>query len=285
MVQTLSIAGGLKLDLEITRYDPPRGAESRFETNGIKLITGYELEPNGGGTRLTQTLDAKAGGITARMLIPVVQGRLEKKVTADLDRLKSRAGGLMLARARSRCSRSPRRRAAQVSTAADALRTDHVYVDPQAEQAGAVDAAALRSEIGDKPIYIAVLPESAVEGSPGRTLIALRQDVGEEGRYALVVGDELRTLPADAAPDAGDLQAALTEFAAGRARRRPAAAARSPASVRDRAADRGRRRRRVPARQPPPQARRRRQVGRRARRTSTRTSCGSATGSGRSSST
>ena len=37
MVQTLSIAGGLKLDLEITRYDPPRGAESRAETNGVKL--------------------------------------------------------------------------------------------------------------------------------------------------------------------------------------------------------------------------------------------------------
>jgi hypothetical protein len=102
--------------------------------------------------------------------------------------------------------------AAQVSTAADALRTDHVYVDPQAEQAGAVDAAALRREIADKPIYIAVLPESAVQGSPGRTLIALRQDVGEEGRYALVVGDELRTLPADAAPP-GDLQPALMEFA------------------------------------------------------------------------
>jgi hypothetical protein len=101
---------------------------------------------------------------------------------------------------------------AQVSTAADALRTDHVYVDPQAEQAGAIDAAALRSEIGDKPIYIAVLPESAVQGSPGRTLFALRQDVGEEGRYALVVGDELRTLPATDAP-AGDLQPALMKFA------------------------------------------------------------------------
>ncbi len=88
IVQTLSVAGGLKLDLEITRYEPPRGAESRFETNGIKLVTAYELAPTGGGTRLTQTLDAKASGITARMLIPVVQGRLEKKVTADLDRLK-----------------------------------------------------------------------------------------------------------------------------------------------------------------------------------------------------
>jgi hypothetical protein len=88
VVQTLSVAGGLKLDLQITRYDPPRGAESRFETNGIKLVTAYALESNGGGTRLTQTLDAKAGGITARMLIPVVQGRLEKKVVEDLQRLK-----------------------------------------------------------------------------------------------------------------------------------------------------------------------------------------------------
>ena len=88
VVQTLSVAGGLKLDLEITRYDRPRGAESRFETNGIKLVTAYELASNGVGTRLTQTLDAKAGGITARMLIPVVQGRLEKKVATDLDRLK-----------------------------------------------------------------------------------------------------------------------------------------------------------------------------------------------------
>ena len=67
--------------MEITRYDPPRGAETRFETNGMKVVSAYVLEPNGGGTRLTQTLDAKAGGFTARMLIPVVQGRLEKKLT------------------------------------------------------------------------------------------------------------------------------------------------------------------------------------------------------------
>jgi carbon monoxide dehydrogenase subunit G len=86
--QELAIAGGLTLDLELTGYDPPRSVESRFSTNGVNLVTHYRLEPNGGGTRLTQTLDAKASGLTARMLIPVVQGRLEKKVVADLDRLK-----------------------------------------------------------------------------------------------------------------------------------------------------------------------------------------------------
>jgi carbon monoxide dehydrogenase subunit G len=89
VVQTLSVAGGLKLDLVITRYDPPRTVESRAETNGVKLMIAYALAPNGGGTTLTQSLDAKAGGITARMLIPVVQGRLQQKLTDDAARLKA----------------------------------------------------------------------------------------------------------------------------------------------------------------------------------------------------
>jgi uncharacterized protein YndB with AHSA1/START domain len=90
--QTLSVAGGLKLDLEIVQYNPPRGAETRFETNGVKVTSEYILEPAGAGTRLTQTLDARAGGLTGRMLIPIVQGRLEKKLTEDLERLRGVLG-------------------------------------------------------------------------------------------------------------------------------------------------------------------------------------------------
>ena len=86
--QSLNLAGGLRVTMEIVRYDPPRGAETRFETNGVKVTSAYVLEANGAGTRLTQTLDAKAGGLTGRMLIPVVQGRLEQKLTADLERLR-----------------------------------------------------------------------------------------------------------------------------------------------------------------------------------------------------
>ena len=71
---------------------PARGAETRFETNGVKVTSGYTLTPNGGGTTLTQTMDAKASGLTARMLIPVVQGRLEKKLTQDLERLREVLG-------------------------------------------------------------------------------------------------------------------------------------------------------------------------------------------------
>lgn len=87
VTQVLSLAGGLKLEMDITAYNPPRGAETRFETNGVKVTSAYILEPAGPGTRLTQTLEAKAGGLSARMLIPIVQGRLEKKLAEDLERL------------------------------------------------------------------------------------------------------------------------------------------------------------------------------------------------------
>jgi len=91
--QTLDVAGGLTLTMDIVSYDPPRSAQTRFETNGVKVESGYRLEPSGAGTMLTQTLEAKAGGLTGRMLIPVVQGRLEKKLTEDLERLREVLAG------------------------------------------------------------------------------------------------------------------------------------------------------------------------------------------------
>ena len=92
-VQTLDVAGGVKLDMEITRYEPPSGVQMRAESNGVKVTSGYALQPSGAGTKLTQTLDAKANGIQGRMVIGVVQSRLEKKVVEDLERLRGVLGG------------------------------------------------------------------------------------------------------------------------------------------------------------------------------------------------
>jgi uncharacterized protein YndB with AHSA1/START domain len=92
--QVLDIAGRtIDVVLEITRYAPPTAAETRFETNGIKVHSVYRLEPAGDGTRLTQSLDAKAGGVSARMLLPVVRPRLEQKLTEDLERLRGALAG------------------------------------------------------------------------------------------------------------------------------------------------------------------------------------------------
>jgi len=46
------------------------------------------VRANGDGTELTQTLDGKANGFKARLLLPVVQPKLEEKIAEDLARLR-----------------------------------------------------------------------------------------------------------------------------------------------------------------------------------------------------
>ena len=92
--QVLDVAGRrIDVELEITRYEPPHGAETRFSSNGIDVVNGYALQPAGAGTRLTQTLEAKPKSFSARILVPVVQPRLESKLTADLERLRTTLSG------------------------------------------------------------------------------------------------------------------------------------------------------------------------------------------------
>lgn len=87
--QVLEVSGRtIDVELEVTAYEPPSGAQTRFATNGIDVVSTYALEAAGAGTRLTQSLEAKAGGLAARMLLPVVQPRLEEKLTQDLERLR-----------------------------------------------------------------------------------------------------------------------------------------------------------------------------------------------------
>ncbi len=88
--QQLEVSGQhIDAEIEVTAYDPPRGAESRSEIRGIDVISTYELEPAGGGTRLTQSVEAKGGGLKGRVLIPVIQPHLERKLEADLAALKA----------------------------------------------------------------------------------------------------------------------------------------------------------------------------------------------------
>ena len=146
------------------------------------------------------------------------------------------------------------------------------------------------AQIGQSPDVRRRPARERGRGQPGRTLIALRQAVGEEGRYALVVGNELRTLPADSGEEAlaahpDDMQAALSQFIASAPDEESggggAVAGVLAVLVLIAVAAGGvfllvnRRRKRA----------RRRQVRGPRRPTSTRTSCASATGSARSSST
>lgn len=92
--QVLEVSGRtIDVTLEITGYEPPTGAQTRFNTNGIEVVNSYALEAAGGGTRLTQSVEARPSGFSARMLVPVVQPRLEQKLTEDLERLREQLSG------------------------------------------------------------------------------------------------------------------------------------------------------------------------------------------------
>ena len=61
--QVLDVSGRtIDVTLEITGYQPPSGAQTRFSTNGINVISSYALEAAGAGTRLTSKARVAVGG-------------------------------------------------------------------------------------------------------------------------------------------------------------------------------------------------------------------------------
>ena len=89
ILQRLEVSGQtFDVTMEVVRYEPPREAETRFSTNGVDITAVYSLAPDGTGTRLTQSLEAKARSLSARLIVPVVQPRLERKLIGDLERLR-----------------------------------------------------------------------------------------------------------------------------------------------------------------------------------------------------
>ena len=102
-----------------------------------------------------------------------------------------------------------------VDRAVDALRSDPIYVDPDAEETlSGTEEDRLRSQIDAAnagAIYLAVLPEDAsaeAGGDASGVLLAIREGVGVDGTYAVYVGGELR-----AGSDFGDVREVATDAA------------------------------------------------------------------------
>jgi len=84
-----------------------------------------------------------------------------------------------------------------LDAAAQALRSNAVYVDGGAEQAKNIDADRLRAAVrrSSSPIFIAILPSSAANeagGNPGAVPATLGRLVGLRGTYAVLVGKSFR---------------------------------------------------------------------------------------------
>lgn len=88
--QKLEVSGQrFTVELEVTEYEPPGAAASSFEIRGVDVVTRYALADRGGTTTLTQSVEAKGGGLKGRVFIPMIQPHLERKLEADLAALRA----------------------------------------------------------------------------------------------------------------------------------------------------------------------------------------------------
>src|SRR6476469_8986776 len=81
--------------------------------------------------------------------------------------------------------------------AGQALRTDPVFVDPNAERpitTTEADGLRLKIQRGGQPVFVAVLPAAAINeaGSPDNLPKALHDATGLAGTYAVLAGSSFR---------------------------------------------------------------------------------------------
>jgi carbon monoxide dehydrogenase subunit G len=88
--QTLEVSGTRRtFEEEIVSYDPPNAASSRFKLEGIAVASSFRVEADGAGSaRVSRAVTAKAEGLSARFLLPIVQSHLERKLEGDLEKLR-----------------------------------------------------------------------------------------------------------------------------------------------------------------------------------------------------
>ena len=88
--QALEVSGQrFTVEMEVTDYDPPNAATTSFQIRGVDVVNRYSLADGGGGTRLTQSVEASGGGLKGRVFIPMIQPHLERKLEADLAALRA----------------------------------------------------------------------------------------------------------------------------------------------------------------------------------------------------
>ena len=87
--EDLAVSGySLKLELHVVTLEPPRRADLRFEGSGFKAVNQYAVAPQGDGARVTWAIEGDATSFKARLIVPMVQARLQEKLDGDLARLR-----------------------------------------------------------------------------------------------------------------------------------------------------------------------------------------------------
>lgn len=79
----------IELDVEITRYEPPRRLEVRLVADAFEARSTHSLEATGGGTRLTSLVETEYTRRLARLAGPLVTRRAQLQLEADHGALKA----------------------------------------------------------------------------------------------------------------------------------------------------------------------------------------------------
>ena len=92
--QDLEVSGySLRLEMEVVRLEPPRRADLRFEGSGFRAVNEYTVAPAPGGAQVTWAIGGDATSFKARLIVPMVQARLQDKLDGDLARLRDLLAG------------------------------------------------------------------------------------------------------------------------------------------------------------------------------------------------
>jgi carbon monoxide dehydrogenase subunit G len=92
--QELSVSGHqLRFEMRVAELDPPRRAVLRFEGSGFKAANDYSVRDAGGDSRVTWVISGDATSFKARLIVPLVQAKLQEKLNTDLARLRALLAG------------------------------------------------------------------------------------------------------------------------------------------------------------------------------------------------
>jgi uncharacterized protein YndB with AHSA1/START domain len=76
------------VESEILELVPERRLAARAQGGAFSTMLAYDLQPNDGGTRLTGSIETKLEGLGRRLLGGVAARAAQRKLVADLERLK-----------------------------------------------------------------------------------------------------------------------------------------------------------------------------------------------------
>jgi carbon monoxide dehydrogenase subunit G len=76
-------------DYEPLDPGPPRRAVLRFEGSGFRAANEYTVRDSGSGANVTWVISGDATSFKAKLLVPMVQAKLQEKLETDLARLRA----------------------------------------------------------------------------------------------------------------------------------------------------------------------------------------------------